>query len=67
MNKIEALVHLCRTGIITRERAMEIADNKGLSESDKAKIIEGIEKEDPVENYDVEPDTEETGEEPNES
>ena len=67
MTKIEALIHLCRNGIITKERAMEIADTKGLSESDKAKAIEGIEKEDPVENYDIEPDTEETGEEPNES
>lgn len=43
MNRVEAIVHLYKTGYITEERAMQIADSKGLNASEKKDVAKGIE------------------------
>lgn len=42
MNKIEAIVHLYKRGILTKDRALEIADKKELTDEEKNQLIDAI-------------------------
>ena len=44
MKKNDAIVHLYKRGIVTKERALELADKKGLSDVEKKQVIETINK-----------------------